>query len=122
MRLSELTTDQAAEVLVRLAKPIANILQDEQFTGSITKKINTDGLSRAGLIAAALDRAADMVPFLLRDHKTDVFQILAVLNDKTAQEIGAQNIICTMRQARELLRDKELLDFFRSSATEAQMA
>ena len=43
-----------------------------------------------------------------------MFGIVGVLNEKTIDEIAKQNIIVTMKQIRDIAKDKELLDFFKS--------
>lgn len=121
MKLSKLTTDRAAEVLVTVAQPIAEILKDSELREKIGKKTKK-GLSSLELYAVGVERLAELVPFLLQKHKSAVYTILAALNEKTEDEIAAQNILVTIRQVKELIQDKDLLDFFKSSATEEQTA
>ena len=55
---------------------------------------------------------------LLKDHRADVFGILAILNGTTAESVAKQNILTTILQIRTVFKDKELLDFFRSFGQE----
>jgi hypothetical protein len=50
----------------------------------------------------------------MKGKKKDLFGILGVLNEKTPEKIAEQNIVKTMKQIREITKDKELLDFFKS--------
>ena len=47
--------------------------------------------------------------------KTEVFETLAVVHDKSADEIKAQPFRVTAMQLKELLQDKELMGFFKSA-------
>jgi hypothetical protein len=55
-----------------------------------------------------------ILPLILKKRKADLFSILASLNEKTIEEIGSQNFIKTMSQIKDIAKDKELLDFFKS--------
>jgi hypothetical protein len=39
---------------------------------------------------------------------------LGALNEKSVEEIAKQNILKTMSQIKDISKDKELLDFFKS--------
>ena len=43
-----------------------------------------------------------------------MFGILGALNEKSVEEIAKQNFIKTMKQIKDIAKDKELLDFFKS--------
>lgn len=55
------------------------------------------------------------LPPVLKICKKEVFELLAVLNDKTAEEIAEQDLKETFAQAYKLLTDKEFSSFFSSS-------
>lgn len=116
MKLSELSTDAAASVLVSITPALSNILKDPDCREKIGKKADLKDMSVIGIYAAGLEKINEIIPFLLQTHKADVYAVLAALNGTTAEKIAAQNILVTMRQARELYQDKDLIDFFKSSA------
>lgn len=116
MKLSELSTDRAADVLIELTPYVVNITKDEALTKKLGKELETDGMNRIGILSAGVDRLADCVPFLLKDHRSDLYGILSVLGEKPEAEIAAQNIMETMKEARDVLQDKDLIDFFKSFA------
>ena len=66
------------------------------------------------MIALGLQKFTKIVPILLQKRKTDVHGIIGVINGKTAEEIASQNILITAKQIRDIVKDKELLDFFKS--------
>nr|DAU78820.1 MAG TPA: hypothetical protein [Caudoviricetes sp.] len=114
MKLSELTTDQAADVLCEVTPYIANITGDKALLDELAIKFDSKGKSVAELYTFSAHKYAQLVPILLKDHRADVFGVLAALNETTAEQIGKQKVMETIKQVGELFRDKELLDFFRS--------
>ena len=116
MRLSEISTDRAADVLCEITTYVANIVTDEDLIGELKKTISGKAITRAELIALATEKINKLIPIVLKKRKADVFGILAVLNEKTVEEIGKQNFLTTMKQVKEIVKDRELLDFFKSCA------
>ena len=47
--------------------------------------------------------------------KNEIFEIMAVIEDRTAEEIKKDDFIATSKKIINLLKDKELLDFFKSA-------
>ena len=114
MKLSEMTTEQAADVLCELTPYIANITGDKTLTDELGKKFDVTGKSVAELYVFAAKKYASILPVVLKTHREDVFGILAALNDTEIEVIAKQSIITTMFQIREMIKDKELVDFFKS--------
>lgn len=115
MRISSLTTDEALDVLCELTPYISNIVGDDDLLAELKIKVE-DGktLSKAELTAHGIAKINALVPIMLKKRKQDVYGILATLNGKTTEEIAKQNFIVTGNQIREIVKDKELLDFFKS--------
>lgn len=115
MKLSEMTTDRAMDVLCEITPCIANITADEELLEELRSAIDPKAVkTKAELMVKGVEKITKLVPIVLKKRKTDVFGILAALNEKTSEEIGKQNIIATMAQVREVVKDKDLMDFFKS--------
>ena len=115
MKLSEMTTDRAMDVLCEITPCIANITADEELLEELRSAIDPKTVkTKAELMVKGVEKITKLVPIVLKKRKTDVFGILAALNEKTSEEIGKQNIIATMAQVREVVKDKDLMDFFKS--------
>ena len=115
MKLSELSTDRALDVLCEIAPLATNIVTDEDLTSELKAVIDFGGASTmAEKIALAVGKISKIIPILLKKRKAEIFGILGALNGKTTEEIANQNIIFTMKQVRDISKDKELLDFFKS--------
>ena len=101
-----------------IAQPLQNIVDDKKLMeaiGTAVGKNEKSGLTAAGMVMAASGRIASALPVLLQDHRADVYTILSAVGGIDVDEVKKQNIVTTMQQAKEMLRDKELLDFFRPS-------
>lgn len=121
MKLSELSTDRALDVLCELTPYVSNVASDDAVVsavGKVVKPKDETNVYGAGLML--MERMGEIVPLLLKTHRPDVYGVLSVLNEKTAEEIAAQPVGDTIRQIKDVLRDSELLDFFKSSARQAQ--
>lgn len=115
MKLSEMTTDRAMDVLCEITPFIANITADEELLEELRNAIDPKAVkTKAELMVKGVEKVTKLVPIVLKKRKADVFGVLAALNEKTAEEIGKQNIIATMVQVREVVKDKDLMDFFKS--------
>lgn len=115
MKLSEMTTDRAMDVLCEITPCIANITADEELLEELRSAIDPKAVkTKAELMVKGVEKITKLVPIVLKKRKADVFGILAALNEKTVEEIGKQNIIATMAQVREVVKDKDLMDFFKS--------
>lgn len=111
MKLSEKTTDEVREILCQIAPMAANIFGDKKLMDSLSEKMPEGKHSIVELYRFAANKYAVIVPVVLKDHCADVYGILAVLENKTPQEIGKQRFMTTMEQVREAVQDKELMDF-----------
>ena len=115
MKISEISTDNAMDVLCELTPYVTNIATDEMLMAELKEAIDISGANtKAEMIALTARKITKIIPIILKNRKNDVFGIVGVLNGKTIDEIAKQNIIVTMKQIRDIAKDKELLDFFKS--------
>ena len=122
MKLSELSTDKAADVLIALTPFVSNIAKDETLVTKIGNAVKTEGMNRMGIFSAAIDKIAALIPLLLEAHRADLFGILSIISEKPVEEIASQSLMATMNDARNALDDKELILFFKSFTPEVKMA
>lgn len=115
-KLSEMTTDELADVLCELTPVVNNIFSDQDFIETLCKGVDSKGLTKIGIIAAGIKRLVDAIPILLKTHRRDIYEIVAIMHkeDKTADDIARQHSMTTLKQVRALFNDKELIDFFKS--------
>lgn len=91
------------------------------MVGAVGKVIEgAETLNVFGKALVLTERIGEIIPVLLRNHRSDMYGILSVLNEKSAAEIAAQPVRDTIQQIQEAFQDVELLNFFKSSARQAQ--
>lgn len=117
MKLSELDTSRAADVLCEAGAYALNILTDEELAAELKSKIDSSGeLSRLELYTFGVQKISTLLPIILKKHRDDVFGILAAVNGCAVNYIANQNIMATMQMVKELVSDKDMIDFFKSCA------
>lgn len=115
MKLSEMNTAQFAECLCEIAPPLCAIAQDEAVAAAMDKAAHLDSSKPLVLVFGQMISA--LIPALLKDHRDDVFAVLAALTGKSVKQLAAQNGLKTIREARECI-DREFIDFFTSAASQ----
>lgn len=117
MRLSEISTERAMDVLCELTAPVSSIVTDAALMDELRAVVKPEQAStRAELIAVCMVKLGKLMPIVFRTHREDVYAILAIINEQSAEEIARQNVLVTMCRIREIIKDKDLLDFFKSCA------
>lgn len=117
MKLSEISTERAADVLCELTPLVDSIITDEDLMQSLSAVVDheqTETMSVGQKMLLVSSKLGKIVPILMKKRRAEMFGILAVLNEKTPEQISAQNMLVTMMQVRDLVNDRELIDFFRS--------
>lgn len=115
MKISEFTTEHAIDVFCELTPFVINIFSDDELLGELRTAVDFgEAHTMAEKLALTASKFSKIIPVILKKRKDDVFGILGVLNEKTPEDIAKQNIIKTMAQIKEISKDKELLDFFKS--------
>lgn len=115
MKLSEMSTDRLADVMVRIAEPVERIGSDEMLIDKLRALAQT---GRKTAIENAAAMVGALVPVLLERRREDTYTILAALTGKTAEEIAAQPAMVTLKEARESI-DADFLRFFGWSVSTA---
>ena len=90
-------------------------VSDEELVAEIKRKVKLpEGSSRADFLNIGMEKVNKIVPILLKKRRADIYGIVAVLNGKTIEEIGKQSFLATASQIREIFKDRDLIDFFKS--------
>lgn len=119
MKLSDLTTDRAADVLCEISIYLVNITTDEELMSELKKRLQLTGHETTfETVAIAAEKMSKIVTIVLKEHKADIFGILAAVNDDIPEMVAKQNVIKTMSQIKELVKDEELISFFKSCVSQ----
>lgn len=113
MKLSEMTNDQAAEVMIKLAEPIGLICDDEEAVQMIDEYKKRYKMPLFYAVGKLIPR---LIGYLMKKHKAELYQIIAALTEKKVEEVGGLNIKETVQIFRDSY-DEVMAVFFPSSAT-----
>lgn len=121
-KLSQLSTDECLDLLCAATPYVMNIVSDEELTKTIGKAIKTENMTRAGVLIAGAEKLSSLVPIIAKTHRSDLYGIVAAVNNVEPEKIAKQNVIHTGIQIRDIIKDKELMSFFRSFAESEETA
>lgn len=115
MKFSELTTDNALDVFCEVIPYIERIMNDEELVAELKKELDIDeNTTNVEKTAIVLSKVKVIAPIILKKRRDDVLGIVAVINGMSVEDIKKQNVVKTLIQVREVLNDKEFMDFFKS--------
>lgn len=115
MKISEMSTEKALDTLCEISPHVLDIMGDDELISELRNAVSFKGVTTmAEKIAVISAKFSKLVQLILKKKRSAICEILAILNETTADDIARQNIIKTMSQIREITKDKELLDFFKS--------
>ena len=112
MKISEMTNEQAAEALTRLAVPLGNLCEDKQIDTMLKKYQGMKKMPGLQIIGKFLPEVAT---FALKNHRDDMFEIVGALTMQTKAAAAKMNFVETLKILRESY-DDTLKDFFTSYA------
>ena len=121
-KLSQLSTDECLDLLCAATPYVMNIVSDEELTKTIGKAIKTENMTRAGVLIAGAEKLSSLVLIIAKTHRSDLYGIVAAVNNVEPEKIAKQNVIYTGIQIRDIIKDKELMSFFRSFAESEETA
>ncbi|EGW36462.1 hypothetical protein [Desulfosporosinus sp. OT] len=105
-----ITTEKAFDML-----PAVVDLYDKLDIDAYRKKVTEENKGKK------LDQTSlgiNLFKFVLKNSakiKDEVFEIVAIFESKTVEEIKAQSFMTTMNSFREIFADKEAVSFFRQA-------
>lgn len=102
-------TDIAIEKLCSVVPFIADIAEDlknNQEMKDFVLQYNADKKNKVFMIR--------VLPLLLKHYSKEVYEVLAILGDKTADEIKEQPFGTTFNQLKGLVEDEDFRSFFSS--------
>ena len=106
MKLTEMNTDQLADLYVLMAPALENITSGEHWD-EIANAVR--GATTGRLLTAAL-------PLLLKYNRKDLYTIIGAANGKSAAEIAKQPSAKTLAEARDLFAS-DIGDFLSPSVS-----
>ena len=108
MRISDMSTEQLAPVLVELAVPVSKIATDQSTIDSL--KSIAAGKNEISQLGAFV---REVFPLLLKTHFDSTCSIVAILTGKTVDQVKKQKGLQTISDAVSVF-DADFIDFFKS--------
>lgn len=121
MKLSEMTSEQGVDVLIRLTPVITGLLSDSEFISEVTGILagkSEDGkeLRAEDYLSRGIEKINSLAFLLFRKKRDALFEIIGAVSGKSAAQVASQSFIVTLSEARDILRDKDLMNFLKSCA------
>lgn len=121
MKLSEMTSEQGVDVLIRLTPVITGLLSDSEFISEVTGILadkSEDGkeLRAEDYLSRGIEKINNLAFLLFRKKRDALFEIIGAVGGKSAAQVASQSFIVTLSEARDILRDKDLINFLKSCA------
>lgn len=113
MKLSELSNDQATDILIRLSGPVGAICDDEEAVQMIDEYKSR---YKMPLFYAVGKMIPTLVGYLLKKHKSELYEIISLLSGEKKSDVGNMNFAETVKVLRDSY-DDTLSVFFRSSGS-----
>lgn len=116
-KISELTSEEFLDVLCEITPYVSNIVSDAALMETVGKAVSKkEEMTKAGVFLLGAEKMSALIPIIAKTHRADLYGIVAGINGMTAESVASQNILKTGLQIRDIVRDKELLSFFKSFA------
>ena len=111
MKISDMTNEQAADVLVRISAPLGNLCDDEQIADMLKRYHEMDNVPMIKAIGQFLP---EVVACAFKKHKNDLLEIVGALTLQSREKAAKMKFIETLNVIKEALNDEELTSFFTS--------
>lgn len=76
------------------------------------------GTKRAKKVKDSKELGIDILKYVVKNSgkvKEEFFQVVAIAQDKTVEEVKKQGLMTTINTVKEIFKDDELMDFFKSA-------
>lgn len=114
MKLSEMSTQQMAACLCRIAEPLSRIGKDERINAYLSEAARASRANKTQLQLIS-EMLGEIVPVVLGTRFDDAVTVISAMTGKDEQTVREQRGMQTLADVREFL-DGDFFSFFRSSA------
>lgn len=109
MKLSDISGEETFDVLADLIGPILSIAEDEEAARLFQRETPPEGVDARTF---AIQKAKASLPVLLRDHKSDLIDIMVALKQVEREEyVSKLGLMSLAKDVMELASDEDFLGF-----------
>ena len=117
IKINELSTDNTLDLICDLTPYVSEIMEDKEVIKIFAEKVklgeNTSQEKvKIIVLTAGIKKLNGLIPALFKRHRDAIYNILALVNEKEVDEIKNQKAMITINEVKEILTDKDLMDFF----------
>ena len=117
IKINELSTDKTLDLVCDLTPYVSEIIEDKELIKTFSEKVKLDKNAseekvKNTVITSMVKKGKVLIPLVLKKHREAVYNILALVNEKSVEEIKKQPAMITINEITSILNDKDLIDFF----------
>lgn len=117
IKINEVSTDKTLDLICDLTPWVSEIMEDKQVVKLLSEKVKlgqnaSEEKVKSTVITTTIQKITGLIPLMLKEHREAIYNILSLLNEKTVDEIRSQKALVTINEIKEIIMDKDLLDFF----------
>lgn len=121
-KVSQLSTDEFLDLICTVTPYVSNIVSDKDLMETIGKAIPKEGVTKAGMLILGMEKLSSMIPIIGVKHRNDLYNIIAAVTQEDIDLLSKENWRTTTKRVEEIVKDKELMSFFRSFAESEKTA
>lgn len=110
-RLSQISNDRAADMLLKISAPLLEMLSDEELTESLKMELGGPPVTRAEVKQLGMARFTKLISIVLGKKRDCFFALIAPFFGVSESEIAQANVLDTVKELYEVFSEKEFRDF-----------
>lgn len=112
MKLSDIQGERTIDVVVELVAPVSRIVKDKKVRDAFKGKEKPKNGEKVEPAVMFMDKMSDVLPSLLKDHKSDFIEIMATIEGVTIEEYTESlNLAKLFTDVISLMTDEAFTDF-----------
>lgn len=104
MKLSEMTTEKAAEFLVEIC-PLVDKLVDDELVNDLETVISFEGKTIGEIYAIGAKKITTILSIIIKNHRAELFGIIALFSGKTIEEVAEMKMKDTINEVKTFFND-----------------
>ncbi len=104
MKLSEMTTDKAAELIVEVS-PLIDKLIDDELVSDLETVISFEGKTIGEIYAIGAKKISTILSIVIKNHRAELFGIIGMISGKTIEEVAEMKMKDTINEVKTFFND-----------------
>lgn len=104
MKLSEMTTDKAAELIVEVS-PLIDKLIDDELVNDLETVISFEGKTIGEIYAIGAKKITTILSIIIKNHRAELFGIIGLFSGKSIEEVASMKMKDTINEIKLFFND-----------------